>query len=172
MEVSIIAAISRNNIIGNKGKIPWNVPEEIERFKRLTANKPVIIGRKSYEYFLENGGRPLEDRINIVLTRKFSSLEGGPICCSDEYSALKVASKYGKEAMVIGGKSVYESFLNHPATTKMYLTHIRWECIGDVSFPNVDWYKWTQIRLERTSKCVFMDYEKRLWGLNEEKFCA
>ena len=63
--ISIIAAVSKNGVIGVDNKLPWNLPEDLKRFKELTTNNVVIMGRKTYESI----GKPLPNRINIVVTR-------------------------------------------------------------------------------------------------------
>ena len=63
--ISIIAAVSKNGVIGVDNKLPWNLPEDLKRFKELTTNNVVIMGRKTYESI----GKPLPNRINIVITR-------------------------------------------------------------------------------------------------------
>ena len=68
MSVSIIAAVAENGVIGYKGSMPWHIPKDLKRFKELTLNHSVIMGRKTYSSILDKLGNPLPDRENIVLT--------------------------------------------------------------------------------------------------------
>ena len=75
MELTIIAAVSDKGVIGNKGKLPWNIPADRKRFRNLTRNHSVIMGRRTYES-LEEKFRPLPERKNIVLSTTLKPQEG------------------------------------------------------------------------------------------------
>ena len=64
MSIKLICAISKNNVIGNENKLPWNIPEDLKRFKELTSNNWIVMGRKTFDSI----GRPLPNRKNIVLS--------------------------------------------------------------------------------------------------------
>ena len=66
MKLTAVAAVSENLVIGKNNSLPWNIPEDLKRFKTLTSGSPIIMGRKTYESI----GRPLPNRTNIVLTQK------------------------------------------------------------------------------------------------------
>ena len=72
MKLTIVAAIAKNNVIGKNNSLPWHIPEDLKRFKELTSGSPVVMGRKTYESI----GRPLPNRMNIILTKKgFQTLD-------------------------------------------------------------------------------------------------
>ena len=72
MKLTIVAAIAKNNVIGRNNSLPWHIPEDLRRFKELTSVSPVVMGRKTYESI----GRPLPNRLNIILTKKgFQALD-------------------------------------------------------------------------------------------------
>jgi dihydrofolate reductase len=132
--ISIIAAKSLNGIIGNNNQLPWHLPSDLQHFRKLTTNKIIIMGRKTYESI----GKPLPNRTNIVIssnsTFKFAS---EVIVAPDPKEALKTARKLGGEhgeAWVIGGTSIYQAFIKR--ADKMILTVIQKEVKGDAAFPN------------------------------------
>ena len=132
-EVGLIWAQSSNLKIGEAGRIPWEVPEDMARFKAVTMNHPVIMGRKTLESF--PGGRPLKDRCNIVLTRDEAfSREGVDVVHSVDEALAEVADE--DVAWVIGGGAVYEQFL--PYCYEAEITHNHVIHPADTFFPNLD----------------------------------
>ncbi|MAG01997.1 hypothetical protein CMI42_01560 [Candidatus Pacearchaeota archaeon] len=135
MSLILIAAISENNVIGNDGDLPWKIPEDLKRFKKLTLNHPVIMGRRTYES-IPRRFRPLADRKNIVLSSDFK--EGGVYSARTIEEALGFAGE--GDAFVAGGFRVYESFL--PYVDRMEITRVHEEFEGNVFFPGVNWDEW------------------------------
>tara|TARA_Y100000034_G_scaffold59011_1_gene71833 strand:+ start:6231 stop:6716 length:486 start_codon:yes stop_codon:yes gene_type:complete len=133
MNLALIAAISDNNVIGLNGKIPWHIPEDLRRFKKLTLNHPVIMGRKTYESLPEKFC-PLPQRKNIVLSNSLDFQEGIYIARNVE-EALRLIE--GFDSYVIGGKEVYETFL--PRTNKLEITRVHRDFEGDTFFPEINW---------------------------------
>ena len=136
MNLTIIATVSENRVIGNKNTIPWKIDEDIIRFKRLTLNSPVIMGRKTYES-LPPASRPLSERKNIILSTTLKSKKGLYVARTLE-EAIEFAEE--KDSYIIGGQKVYEAFL--PLVNKIELTKIYKGFEGDVFFPDVDWRGW------------------------------
>src|SRR5437016_1881172 len=106
MNVALIVAMSENGVIGDKGKIPWHIREDLQRFKRLTMGHPIIMGRKTYESI----GKPLPGRTNIVLTQspnftappevlKFTNLDAALEHCRNQDA---------HSAFIVGGSKVYQ----------------------------------------------------------------
>lgn len=125
--ISIIVAMSQNGVIGHQGKIPWHLPSDLKRFKKITMGHSVIMGRKTHDSI----GKPLEGRKNIVVSQdKNLQLEGCHVVCGFD-KALQVAGE--GEIFIIGGEKVYEQFL--PITDKLYVTVIHGIIEGDASFP-------------------------------------
>lgn len=120
IHLSLIAAIGKNRELGYKNKLIFNIPKDMANFKKMTTGHVVIMGRKTYESI----GRPLPNRVNIVITRdeKYEFPEK-VIRVDSVERALEEAKKYeGEEAFVIGGAQIYEQFL--PYADKIYLTII------------------------------------------------
>lgn len=124
--ISLIAALAVDRVIGMENAMPWNLPADLAWFKRNTLNKPVIMGRHTWESI----GRPLPGRKNIILSSQpgtddrvtwVKSVDEAIAACGDV-----------PEIMVIGGGRVYEQFL--PKAQKLYLTHIDAEVEGDTHF--------------------------------------
>jgi dihydrofolate reductase len=142
--ISLIAALAENGVIGRGNTLPWRLPADLARFRRLTTGKPVIMGRKTYESI----GRPLPNRLNIVLSRRPDALPEGVVSV-DSPEAAAAAAEDGprSETMVIGGAEIYRLFL--PAAQRLYLTRVHRTVDGDTSFPPFDETEWREISRER-----------------------
>ena len=136
MRVALIAALDRRFAIGIDNRLPWHLPEDLARFKRLTLNQTVLMGRKTAESL----GRALPGRRNLVLTRSgrvpFDGME------AVESLDAAIAGCGAPELMVIGGGEVYALAL--PRATRLHLTHVDTEVAGaDAWFPAFDPADWT-----------------------------
>lgn len=124
MKISIIAAFNPQFIIGVNGKIPWHIPEDLKRFKRLTMGKPIIMGRKTWESL---GSKPLPGRLNVVVSSSIaisSSLSG--IMVTDSLATAIDFLRLGgqdDEVFIIGGERLYQEAI--PLADSMYLTVVR-----------------------------------------------
>ncbi len=118
MHISLIAAKSKNGVIGNNNKLPWHLPEDLKYFKKMTLGKPVIMGRKTFESM---DSKPLPKRENIILTRHADFVAPGCIIVNSLEGAL-VAAGSCEEVMVIGGGEIFALFL--PIATRLYLTTV------------------------------------------------
>jgi dihydrofolate reductase len=138
MTVSLIAAIAANRVIGNRGTLPWRLPDDMKRFARITAGHPVVMGRATFASLRG----PLKGRRNLVLTRSPSlSIEGCDVVHGREEALAVAASPAAPEELfVIGGAEVYRLFL--PVAGRLYITWIDAEVPGDVFFPEVAWDEW------------------------------
>lgn len=153
MIISLIAALAADRVIGMENAMPWHLPEDLAWFKRNTLNKPVIMGRKTFESI----GRPLPGRHNIVLSSQPGS-EPGVTWVTSLEEALAAAGDV-EEVMVMGGGSIYSQFL--PKASRMYLTHIDAEVGGDTYFPDYEPDEW------ETSFSAFHDAD----ALNSHGYC-
>ncbi len=160
MDLTIIAAVSENNVVGINGKIPWRIKEDIIRFKELTLNHPVIMGRKTYES-IPGKFRPLPRRKNVVLSRNFKTDEKIYVVGS-----IKEALEFVKQenSYVIGGEQIYKAFL--PYANKMELTRVFEIYEGDCFFPHVNWDEWKGVdrshnREENGIKYAFLSYVRK-----------
>jgi len=139
--VSIIVAASTNNVIGAGGKLPWKIPDDLKRFKRLTMGKPIVMGRLTFDSI----GRPLPGRQNIVITRQPGFVARGSDVVDSPAAALRAAAD-ADEVMIIGGSQIYDLFL--PTADRIYLTRVHAEIDGDACFPDIDDNEWTLVERE------------------------
>ena len=141
MAITIIVAKSNNGIIGKDGDLPWRLPEDLKRFKRLTTGNIVVMGRKTYDSI----GRPLPNRKNIVISRNTSlKIEGVEV----EQDLIDVLKRNQEENVyVIGGGQIYVDAL--PFSEKLEVTEVDVELVGDTSFPEIDSSQWKEIFREK-----------------------
>lgn len=145
MIISAIAVTNKNRAIGFKNKLLWNLPPDLEHFKKITSGHTIIMGGNTYLSL----GRPLPKRVNIVITRNKDFIAPGCIIVSSPEEALERAKAEEektendrKEIFVIGGASIYSQLL--PQTEKLYLTIVDDESIeADTFFPDYSEFKIT-----------------------------
>jgi dihydrofolate reductase len=140
--LSIIAALSENRAIGVGNRLPWHLPDDLRHFKRLTLGHPVIMGRRNYESI----GKPLRDRLNIVVTRQPGYQAPGCVVVHSLEEAL-VAARGHPEVFVIGGAEIYTQAL--PRVQRLYLTLVHATIPGDTYFPDFDRSEWREVERER-----------------------
>lgn len=154
MKVVLIAALSENGTIGDKGKIPWHISADLKRFKQVTMGHPVIMGRKTFESI----GKPLPGRRNIVLTRDASRpLPDGVEQFTDLRAALQTCSD--ETVFFIGGAQVYREAL--PLADALFLTHVHKRVDGDTRFPEFDRSQWIEVARQDTEECSFVEYARK-----------
>jgi dihydrofolate reductase len=147
MKIVLVAAIGENNVIGYAGQLPWRLKSDLQHFRQLTLNRPVIMGRKTYESI----GKPLKGRTNIVLTRDLGLKVPGGILATSLDAALGVArqdaAKRGvDEIMVIGGGDVFAEIM--PRADRLEITHVHAAPEGDSFFPPIDPAVWREVKRE------------------------
>ncbi len=144
MPLSIIVAVSENNVIGKTGEIPWYLPADLKHFAKTTQGHSVIMGRKTYDSILQKLGKPLPKRKNIIITRqKDLSL---PDCTVVATLEEAVQASSDGEIFVIGGAEIYK--LAFPFTNKLYLTRVHTKVNGDVFFPEFKKDEWKEMSSE------------------------
>jgi len=136
MKIALIAALSRNQVIGVENRLPWTLPADLKRFRNLTRGHSVIMGRKTWESL----GRPLPERLNIVISRNPSlDLGEGAVRASSLDEALLLASgpksPNREKCFVIGGAEIYRLALLR--AHELHLTWIEREIEGDAFFPKL-----------------------------------
>jgi len=156
--IAIVAAIANNNVIGKRNALPWYLPEDLKRFKLLTYNNTVIMGRKTYESIIDHLGKPLPRRVNVVITRStdFKPVEGVEVF--DSLKAALDAHKKDEQIFLIGGSMLWEEGIQY--TDTLYITHIKKDYDGDVFFPEIDWSKWEKTWEEEHGEYSFAEYHK------------
>jgi len=137
MIISLITAMDCNRLIGDNNQLPWHLPADFAHFKAVTMNKPVVMGRKTYESI----GKPLPGRTNIVLSRNTDTEYEGVTCVSNFDEACAVVPE-AEELMVIGGSTIYEMLL--PQANRMYITYVDAEFKGDAWFPEFEENQWLE----------------------------
>ena len=144
MKISMIAAMSRNRVIGKNNDLPWHLPDDFQYFKDQTNGHPVIMGRKNFESLPEKF-RPLPNRTNIVLTHSQDYPAKGIQLANNLDEALAIARNHDQtEAFIIGGGQIY--LLGLAYADCIYLTEIDAEIEGDTFFPEIDPSAWREIR--------------------------
>ena len=147
MIVAFVVAMAENGVIGRCGQLPWRLPTDLKRFRKLTFGKPVIMGRKTYESI----GKPLDGRDNIVVTRQTNFSPPGVHVAATVAEALALgrllAGKRGvDDVMVIGGAEVFGASL--PLTERIYLTLVHGSPLGDVLLEPFDPQAWRETARE------------------------
>ena len=144
MNLSIIAAVAKNNVIGKVDALPWYLPQDLKRFKALTMGKAVLMGRKTYESI----GKPLKDRTNIVVTSDLGLVAPGAVLATSVDAAMAYARDDAKrrgvnEIMVIGGSHIFAATM--PQADRLEITHVHASPPGDVFFPPIDPAVWREV---------------------------
>lgn len=154
MELNLIYARARNGVIGNNGKLPWTISEDMAHFRAMTLGNVVIMGRKTFESL----PGPLVGRINVVITRSPSlSLPWGHVYRAESIKeALAIAQravdmKHAREIWVIGGVEIYKQML--PLATNVWVTEIDGDFKGDAKMPHLSGMQWKKelIRTQSTT---------------------
>jgi len=161
MKISLIVAMARNRVIGRDNKMPWHLPEDLRYFKRVTLNKPVIMGRNTFESI----GKPLVQRSNFIVSRNPQYQVDGAIVvhslgqalqmCSDLFDTIQPEAE--SEVMIIGGAQIYEQSL--ALAQRMYLTEVHADLEGDASFPDFDKKQWREVSREDHKACDKNPYD-------------
>ncbi len=144
--ISLIVAVSENNAIGKNNQLLWHLPGDLKYFKEQTVDKPVIMGRKTFDSIISAIGRPLPNRQNIVVTGNKNFFYEGAMSANTLSEAIQLAGQV-PEIMIIGGSSIYEQAL--PIANKIYLTRVHQVFEGDVFFPQLDGNVWQIVKEER-----------------------
>ena len=151
--VYLVAAVSRNGIIGANGRLPWHLPEDQKHFKSLTLGHPLIMGRHTWESL----GRPLPGRENIVVSRRPGyEAPGASVAASLDAAIALCAGE--PVAFVIGGAGIYAAAL--PLAKGLVLTEIQKDYDGDTRFPEWNREDWreTQREAHTTADGVRFDF--------------
>lgn len=155
--IALIAAVSENNCIGKNNSLPWHIPEDMKRFKKITTGHTVVMGRKTWESIPEKF-RPLPNRKNIVVTRNtdYPVPEGVTLY----HSVGDVFTHETGDILVIGGAEIYSQSIQCADT--LYITHVR-EFIedGTAFFPKIDKNMWKETEREDHEHFSFVTYKQK-----------
>jgi dihydrofolate reductase len=163
----LFAAVAENGVIGRNGHLPWKIPGDLKRFKKLTMGKPVVMGRRTYESM----GGPLKGRANIVVTRNRNYKASGAAVVTDLETALALAVKEAAkektdQIAIIGGNFVFEETL--PRAFRLEITEVHASPEGDAFFPKFDKAEWKEVLRDGPHQgkndslpYTFVTYERR-----------
>ncbi|WP_346889677.1 dihydrofolate reductase [Clostridium sp. UBA1056] len=155
--ISIIVAVTKNNVIGNNGIMPWKIKGEQRRFKELTTGHTIIVGRKTFQA----EGKPLPNRKTIIISKTKNIECENCVTVKSLKEALELA-KDEKEIFIAGGGEIYRQVL--PMTDRIYLTIIDKVIEGDVYFPKInedEFVKAYEERIEGEIPYTYYTYERR-----------
>ena len=141
MPLALIVAVAKNGVIGDRNRLPWHLPDDLKRFRRLTSGHAVIMGRKTWESL----AKPLPDRQNIVVTRDADYRAPGAEVATSLERALALV-RLPAPAFCIGGGELYRIAL--PLAHTLYVTEIDRAFAGDVEFPAIDAAVWPETHRE------------------------
>jgi len=165
--VSQVFAVANNGVIGNGGELPWRVPTDLAFFKRTTLNKPLIMGRNTFESL----PGILPDRPHIVVTSRPLQVRSEQVStCGSLAAAFELAERYvdpeSPEVIIAGGAQIYAQAL--PFTDRLIVTHIDAEPEGDTVLDCIQWDEWQVVseecpeQSERDQyRCRFVTYHRR-----------
>jgi dihydrofolate reductase len=140
----LVVARARNGVIGRDGELPWRLSDDLRMFKEITANSPLLMGRKTWESI----GRPLPGRVSLVLSRDPAYRAEGAETFRDfdkmRARAREVAAMMGADRIcVIGGESLYRLAL--PLADRLYITEVDAVVEGDAVFPRFSEKEWVEV---------------------------
>lgn len=145
--LSIIAAISENNVIGKDNKLLWHLPEDLKRFKTLTTGHTIIMGRKTFESL----GKVLPNRKHIILTRDMNyRVDNEAVEIIHDISEVQNHIEDKEENFIIGGAIIYSQLIDK--AQKMYITMIHKKYDGDAYFPKIKEEEWKIVEKEQGIK--------------------
>jgi dihydrofolate reductase len=160
MRLSLIVAMSENRVIGRDGRLPWHLPADLRRFKRLTMGHHLIMGRVTFESL----GRALPGRTSIVLSRRRQFDTPGVVTAGSFDQAVQLAAG-DAEPFVIGGAELFREAL--PRVNRIYLTTVHAHVSGDTTFPPLDLAGWQQVEQthlpadeQNRYPCTFAVYDR------------
>ena len=142
--IVLIVAVAENGVIGRDNAIPWRLKSDQQRLKAITLNKPVVMGRKTFESLR----RPLPGRTNIVVTRDANYRAAGAVVTTSFEQARAVAlgdalRRFATEIAIIGGAEIYAQWMD--AADRLEITEVHARPEGDTRFAAIDPAKWQEI---------------------------
>ena len=150
LPIAIVIAVADNGVIGRGNELPWDLPDDLQHFKRTTMGRPIIMGRKTFESI----GRPLPGRLNIILTRDGAWHAPGVSVATSMKHAIDIAEGQAlidgaDSVMVIGGEEVYRQAL--PFTSRVFLTRVHGNVHGDAFFDLEQIASWRELSRREVS---------------------
>jgi len=147
MIISSLVAMNSNKLIGVNNDLPWKLRDDLEHFKNYSMNKPIIMGKNTYESI----GRPLPNRTNIIISSTLKEVKGCHICSTLKEGISLAAGNTNDEIILIGGARIFEEgmrIINKLVISWVDADHLE----GDVYFPDFDLKEWTEMTNDFYSK--------------------
>jgi dihydrofolate reductase len=141
LQISIIVALSENNVVGLRNQLPWKLSADLKRVKSLTMGHHIIMGRKTFESI----GRPLPGRTNVIITRNTNYKAEGCVIASSLQHALEIAVN-DTEVFIFGGGEIFKEAM--PLASKIYMTRVHTHLEGDTYFPEIKPFDWRIVELQ------------------------
>ena len=152
--LSIIVAMSNNNVIGKNNELIWHLPADLKRFKELTTGHTIIMGKNTFESL----GRVLPNRFHVVFAKEDElQVENENVKLVDDISKIEDLIKSDEENFIIGGGMIYKLLL--PFANKMYITKINQDFEGDTYFPEFDEKEWKVVERQKGIRDEKNDYD-------------
>jgi dihydrofolate reductase len=156
--IIMIAAVAENFALGKDNELVWHLPDDFKRFKQLTTNHYIIMGRKTFESF----PKPLPNRTHVIITRQEDYTAEGCLVVANLADALAMVPK-DENAFVIGGGEIYALALPFTDVIELTKVHARFE--ADTFFPEIDSKQWKLVSTEYHPKD-----EKHLFDFTYETY--
>lgn len=159
--IKIIAAVAENNVIGKDNDLIWHISDDLKRFKKLTMNHPMIMGRKTFESF----GKPLPKRTHIIISSQDKKSTEQLIWVKSLEEAIAKAKELSEDIYIIGGGSIYEQSMKYADLLEITKVYKVFE--GDTFFPEINANQWVLLNKiemydEKSDlKYSFNTYEKK-----------
>ncbi|MCC7232534.1 MAG: dihydrofolate reductase [Bacteroidia bacterium] len=141
MKISLIVALSENNVVGDGNRLPWKLSADLKRVKALTMGHHIIMGRKTFESI----GKPLPGRTNVVISRNPEYRQEGCTVVTSLQEAFKL-SRNDSEVFVFGGGEIFRQAI--PWVTRICMTRVHHTIQGDTTFPDLDMNEWKIVQEE------------------------
>lgn len=142
--IAFLWAQDRNGVIGNKGTLPWYLPNDLKYFKKMTQGNAVVMGRKTFEGMNK---RPLPNRVNIVMTNDKDYQAEGVLIMHSRQEVLAFAKDYENDLFITGGSGIFREFMGD--ADLLHRTMIDGEFEGDTVIPEIDWTQWKLVDREQ-----------------------
>jgi dihydrofolate reductase len=170
VRIAFVVAVAENGVIGRDGQLPWRLPTDLKRFRKLTLGKPVIMGRKTYASI----GKPLDGRDTIVVTRQRDFDPGGAHVAASVEEAIALgrqlaAGRGADEVMIIGGEEIFRIAL--PQAQRIYLTLVHGTPAGDTRFDVPDDPVWRETAREPMPRAPNDQYAADFIVLDRQGAC-
>jgi dihydrofolate reductase len=158
MKLILVAAVAKNGVIGAKNGLPWYIPEDLRHFKQVTLGKTVLMGKNTYDSIIKRLGKPLPERLNVVVSRQPDLKVAEGVLLFPSLEAAYEGLKDKDEVLVMGGGQIYNQTIEH--ADKLILTEVHEDVEGDVYFPKVDKTIWKEVSREDKDGFSFVEYER------------